>query len=68
MTNSMVLGKFGLATLLYIMGSGAKYKFKYNVEGKKDGSGEFFFDNGYKYVGEWVDDVPHGQGCLLKQN
>lgn len=33
-------------------------------EGVKEGSGEFFFENGYKYVGDWVDDVPHGLGQL----
>ncbi len=35
---------------------------------KKNGKGTLYFDNGNKYIGDWIDDQKAGNGILLWSN
>jgi hypothetical protein len=35
---------------------------------KKNGKGTLYFDNGNKYIGDWIDDQKAGNGIFLWSN
>ena len=36
-------------------------------DGKRNGKGTYTWKDGKKYVGEWKDDLPNGQGTLTAE-
>ena len=38
------------------------------IKSKMNGKGEYKFNNGCKYIGEFKDNVFHGHGCFYEAN
>ncbi len=45
-----------------------KYKGEFSKNGKKEGYGEYIYENGENYKGEWYNDKRHGKGELYNKN